>query len=106
MGRQAKHEYLRRRGNVWWVRVAVPRALRHLYTSPHVERSLGVDSVTEAEHHKLPIVHAIHAEFRQQVREHGAQPQDEASRFRSLLAKAKTTEERDAIDEHLADRAS
>jgi len=50
-------------------------------------------------------VFAIQAEFRQKLRELGAQPQDEAGRFRTMLANAANTEDRDAVDDALADRA-
>ena len=106
MGRVAKHRHLRRRGNVWWVRVAVPRALRDSYRSPHVERSLGTESVAEAEHRKLAVVFEIQAEFRRKkLHEPGAQPQDEAGRFRAAFANAATEEERELIDDLLVDRA-
>ena len=108
MGARATHPYLKRRGNVWWIKVAVPRALRHLYSSPHVEQSLQTESVTEAERSKLARVALIQSEFRRKSREQaGNLPADlrEALDFRTQLAQAKDDADAEILSGLVTDRA-
>ena len=97
MGRKARHPYLRRRGEVWWIRVAVPKALRHLYTSPHVEQSLGTRDVADAERRKLAAVALVMQEFRRKQRAgQGALVEDdEALRYHAELLKAANEDDGD-----------
>jgi integrase len=108
MGKRAAHPYLKRRGNVWWIKVAVPRALRHLYSSPHVEQSLQTESVTEAERTKLARVALIHLDFRRKRREQaGNLPAHlrEAFEYRAQLAQARDGTDAEILSGLVTDRA-
>lgn len=77
MGRKKNHPYLFLRGSRWWVRVKVPAKLRDFYTSPHVERSTGTDSLKDAELERDLRVLQIKREFRDKLRAAtGAMPSD------------------------------
>ena len=108
MGQRKSHPYLRLRGNRWWVRVKVPAKLRGLYTSPHVERTLGTDSSKDAKERAPAVVALIKQEFRARERTAaGALPADirEALEHRDALRAASDDKTAEILDGLIRDRA-
>jgi integrase len=97
MATDARTIYLHKRGEVWHLKLAIPRAIRHLYLSAngkprtHIEESLRTGDLTRANRAKHARLHFWQADFARKEREDaGELPHDirDAHEARAALREA------------------
>jgi hypothetical protein len=111
---QHSTQYLKRRGNRWFLKLPIPRAIRHLYPTStgkpreHIEEALGTGDLVTASRAKHARIAYWLADFRAKERAAaGTLPADlsQAQAMREALRAATTSEEVEATRDYIADRA-
>lgn len=91
-------EYLQKRRKRWYAVLEIPRALRVKFGRPRFVRSLGTDSETVAARMALVLVAAWKKEIE---KARGEVPEDDTARWRRVLQRARSDEERRNIIEQI-----
>lgn len=91
-----QHQYLKKRGQVWYVQIAVPRPIQHVMGKPKIVRTTGESDLRLAERKKFQIIADIKREIDAKVNN------DPLAQFEHQALGIRKAVSRGEIDEQIA----